>query len=142
MTLPIWPTAELPRPKRDGYARTYPDGRQSTKNDAGPPRGRLRFSAAPAFISLQFDMTHAQRARFMTFWTTDTVNGSKPFVVPDWTEISIPLLAADGTPLTTDAGTLLATDAWLLAMFSYDKPPSETIVGNGFRIAVQLTILP
>lgn len=141
MTVPIWPT-ELPRPNRAGYGRTLPDGRSSTRPEAGPPRVRRRFSAAPSPMTLVFDMTLDQRARFHLFWSEDTAGGSLPFWMADWTLDGHVLSTDDGSVLTTDSGADITIDTAMLVMFATDQAPAETIVGLKYRFTVQLSIMP
>lgn len=141
MTVPWYPDT-LPRPRRDGHSRTLADGRQATKNDAGPPRVRRRFSSAPAAMQMVIDLTLDQRMRFFRFWEEDTRFGSLPFWMLDWATDGVALMAETGDVLTDEFGRPLAIDAVLLCMFGTDQPPAETLIGVDFRVSFQLSILP
>lgn len=141
MTLSWYPD-ELPRPRRDGYSRTLADGRQATKNESGPPRVRRRFSSAAAAMQMVVDLTVDQRMRFFRFWEEDTVLGSKPFWMPDWTVAGIELGTEAGDVITDETGRPLVIEAVLLCMFGTEQPPAETVLGVDFRVSFQLAILP
>ncbi len=139
--IPIWP-ASLTRPMRSGWAHALADGRQSTRPEAGPPRVRRRFSAAVSTIQMAIDLSLDQRQLFNGFWRDTTRGGSLPFWIPDWTLDGVALTTEDGSGLLTEAGAPLLVSAWHLAMFGTDQPPSETVVGVRFRIAISLSIMP
>jgi len=127
---------------KSSYARTLPDGRQSTKNDAGPPRVRLRFSSATATIQMSIEVDIDARGRFYRFWNEDTARGSLPFLMTDWPIDGQTIANEDGDTLTTEDGDALILEAALLLMFGTDQPPSETPVGANWRIVFPLTIMP
>lgn len=141
MTNPSWP-AELPPPLRDGYGSVLPDARTATKPEAGPPRVRRRWSVAVATRQMTIDVTADQRARFWRFWLGDTVGGSLPFWVPDWTVDGAPMADASGSPLTTAAGAEIALAKRDLVMFGTSQPPSEAPVGVRWRITFQILVMP
>lgn len=141
MTIPQWPST-LPRPTRASYAATAPDGRLSTKMEAGPPRVRRRYSSAAATRQMAIVATGDQRARFWRFWGEDTVGGSLPFFVPDWTRDGVALTTETGAVLTLADGTPILIAATQLALFGTEQPPSEAMVGVEFRITFQLMIMP
>ncbi len=141
MSVPTYPD-DLPRPRRDGYSQTLPDGRLATKRDAGPPRVRRRFSAAPGVLQMVIDLTLDQRARFWRFWEEDAGGGSLPFWMPDWVLEGAGLMTGSGEGLTDEAGRSLVIDADLLCMFGTEQAPTETVSGVTFRLSFPLTILP
>jgi len=139
--MPSWPS-ELPRPRRDGYVSVLPDGRTSTKTEAGPPRVRRRFSAAVATRQMAIDVTADQRLRFWRFWREETVGGSLPFLVPDWTVDGVTITTEGGADLTDANGAPLLVAAVDVAMFATSQPPSEAPIGVDWRITFQLSVMP
>lgn len=141
MTIPIWPS-DLPRPRRDGYGSVLPDGRSSTQPEAGPPRVRRRFSAAVATRQLTIDVDADGRMRFWRFWREDTVGGSLPFWIPDWTLEGLPIGDEAGTALATETGMPITIATRDLVLFATSQPPSEAPIGVRWRISLQLSVMP
>ncbi len=140
MTMLSWPD-DLPRPDRGGFQGEASDGRRSTPLDAGPPRVRLRFSAAATSIAMAITVTADQRARFERFWRQESRGGSRAFVMTDWRFDGHDIASSDGPALTTEAGAPLRIEARQLAMFA-DGRPREVPVGNGWRISFSVLWLP
>lgn len=138
----IWPAALPQRVNRNGYSRTYGDGRRFTPSDAGPLRVRRRFSLAAQPVSASVTLTDAQLARFEAFWNGDTRGGSLPFWFPDQVRGGIPLTTVSGTPLRTAAGELLVTSAWWLVLFGQTPPQDSNVGANQWLVQFQLSVLP
>jgi hypothetical protein len=136
----LWPI-DLPRPMRSGYQRGLPDGRLSTRPEAGPPRMRRRFSSAVSPMATTFTLTLDQRMRFWRFWE-EVGGGTLPFVAPDWTLDGQTITDGSGLVITDDAGSPILVTAPALMMFAGDQAPSESLVGVEYRITVQFSILP
>jgi hypothetical protein len=140
MTVPLYPS-NLPRPLRQGFQVTFPDGRQQTQPEVGPPRTSLRFSSAATPVAMVTDLTRDQLARFWRFWSEDTSGGALPFLIADPTANDWPLLSADGEALTTGDGTPILISAWWLVVFGR-QPPIEVPVGIRFRLQFSLMVMP
>lgn len=142
MTLPRWPS-DLPRPDRQGFQVSVPDGRLATRPEAGPPRVRRRFSAAATPMQMTIRVDADQRARFERFWGEDLSRGSLPFLMPDWRFDGHGLrTGTGGGGLVTAAGGRLIIAAWVLVMFATDQAPAQTPEGVGWRIVASFSILP
>jgi hypothetical protein len=141
MTIPFWPDP-LPRPLRQGWQRTLQDGRQSTKNDAGPPRVRRQYSSAVSPIAMTIDVSLADRERFNRFWEIDTKGGSLPFWIIDPTLDGVALMDDASTIITDDTGAPILVEAWWLVLFDTQSPPAETVMGVRYRINFGLMVMP
>ncbi len=140
MTIPFWPD-QLPRPMRQGWQRTLPDGRLSTKNDGGPPRVRRQYSSAVSPVAMTIDVSIDGRECFNRFWE-ETVGGSQPFLVPDPTLTGIGLMDDSGNPITDDDGNQLVIEDWWLVLFDTQSAPAETVIGVRYRINFGLMVMP
>ncbi len=141
MTIPFWPD-QLPRPMRQGWQKTLPDGRQSTKNDAGPPRVRRQYSSAVSPVAMTIDVSLDDRECFNRFWEIDTIGGSLPFWIIDPTLDGVPLMDELGDVLQDDAGNAILMEEWWLVLFDTQSPPAETVIGVRFRINFGLMVMP
>lgn len=134
-----WPS-DLPRPERNSWQRSYQDGRRKSQGDAGPTRYRRKLSRTAKLVTLSVMLTRSKKGLFDRFFEEDCLLGTRRFRMPDPTTDNWPLLAADGTPLLTGAGVpLLAARQWLCAWG--DQMPTETIVGNEFRMSFSIQVI-
>lgn len=78
-----WPAALPQTPLQQGFAEELPRLSITTQMDAGPAKVRRRFTAGVTKYNMQFDLTTAQRATFITFYETTTFGGSVRFDFPD-----------------------------------------------------------
>lgn len=140
MTIPFWPD-QLPRPMRQGYQKTLSDGRQSTKNDGGPPRVRRQYSSAVSPVAMTIDVSLDGKECFNRFWETDTAGGSLPFWVIDPTLDGVPLMDDTGAIITDDTDAPILMDAWWLVLFD-TQAPAETVIGVRYRINFGLMVMP
>lgn len=140
MTLPSYP-AELPKPLQDGYQVARGDGRIMSRNDAGPPNIRGRYSAVVNTVQFSTFLSRSQLARFDRFYLDDTKRGSLPFLIPDPGTNGWPLLSDDGSPLLTDEGTpILLAEIWLVTFGG--KLPVISNKATYWTVAFELTVLP
>lgn len=78
----VWP-ASLPTTLQvEGYQEEPPDTRLVTEMDAGPPKMRQRYTAAPRPLAGFITITRAQRVTLDAFFVTTLAGGALPF---DWT---------------------------------------------------------
>lgn len=138
--IPVWPT-ELPRPMRPGFSFGAGDGRLRTRSDSGPPRVARRYSQVPDLVSMTFDFSRAELARYDRFFADEIRKGTLPFLMPDPTTSGWPLLTDDGVPLLTDEGVpLLLEDTWLVMLA--DEMPRRSVAGVRFRLELSLAVMP
>jgi hypothetical protein len=79
----VWP-ASLPQTLlQASYRETLPRTKLRTEMDAGPPKMRRRYTAAPRPIQGTQNLTTTQVADLKTFHNTTVAGGSLPF---DWTD--------------------------------------------------------
>jgi len=78
-----WPASLPQNPLQQGFSEEMPKLSITTQMDAGPDKVRRRFTAGVTKYNLQFDLTTAQRATFITFYETTTLGGSVRFDFPD-----------------------------------------------------------
>jgi len=75
----VWPE-ELPQtPLYDGYQETFPNMVLRTQMDAGLPKMRRRFTAAPRPMKFQLSLTNEQAALLDEFFTSTCRGGSERF---------------------------------------------------------------
>ena len=140
MTLPSYP-AELPKPLQDGYQVARGDGRIVTRNDAGPPSIRSRFSSVVDTVQFSTFLSRSQWARFERFYVEDTKRGALPFLLPDPGTDGWALLTDDGSRLLTDDGTpILLAETWLVVFGS--KLPVITNKATYWTVSFEVTVLP
>lgn len=140
MSNPSYP-AELPPPMRQGFQVQRGDGRTITRQDAGPPNIRRRFSSVVDTIAFTTQLSRAQLARFDRFYEEDTKGGSLPFRMSDPMTDGWSLLIEDGAPLRTGAGVrLLVAKKWLVTFGQ--SLPATTVRGVTFTVTFQLWVLP
>jgi chitodextrinase len=79
----VWPTS-LPSvfQAQPGAVETAPDMMLETQMDAGPPKARRRFTAAPRPVTGTLVLTQAQRATLDSFYVNTLQGGVLPF---EWT---------------------------------------------------------
>lgn len=78
----VWPPS-LPSPKPSEFTETAVDVVVRTSMDAGVPKARRRFTAAPRPISATLTLTRAQVATLDTFFVDTLKGGALTF---DWTD--------------------------------------------------------
>lgn len=78
-----WPTSLPQTPLQEGFSEELPRVTITTPMDAGPAKVRRRFTAGVTKYTMEFDLTTAQRATFITFFETTTLGGSIKFDFPD-----------------------------------------------------------
>ncbi|MEB3417548.1 hypothetical protein ACFSDD_21035 [Salipiger marinus] len=140
MTYPVWP-AELPRPERNTWSRTWADPRLKRRGETGPPRWRRRFSAVPQTVSLSILLSRWQVAVFEQFWENQTRFGSTLFRMPDPTTDGWALLTPTGGPLLTPEGQpLLLSKLWTVSFG--DEAPVQSVVGIEFRFSFSIVVMP
>lgn len=140
MTLPLYPE-ELPRPLQDPYQLARGDGRIVSRNDAGPPNIRGRFSSVVDTVHFSTFLSRAQLARFERFYLEDTKRGAKPFLLADPGTDGWPLLADDGSPLLTeDSVPLLLAETWLVTFGG--KLPVITNRALHWTVTFEVSVLP
>ena len=117
MAIPVWPS-ELPQAfLRDGFKITQSDGRIFAKTDKGPPKVRRGATSVPRRVDAQILVDQTQRARFDTFWDTDTSGGVLPFTFPNPFGAGTWLVKFDeGSPATTPRGVYYSISFSLLVM--------------------------
>lgn len=126
-----------------GYGRSYEDAVKATDMDKGPPRTRLRTSAAPQMAQCALVLDVDRLARFRRFFRDETQFGSIPFLIRDQILDGLPIQTAVGAPLLTAGGQPLTIAARWLAMFMPGQPPQEgDAQGRKLRISFSLLILP
>ena len=81
MSTPEWP-ATLPQyPIRDALAETAPFPVVQAPVD-GPSLSRRRYTAAPAALTHQYNMSPTQFAAWETFYANDLKSGALSFIAP------------------------------------------------------------
>lgn len=141
MSNPVWPTADLPLPDREGFQIRPQDPRRKRQSDAGPPGYRRRFSARAKFVQMKMLLTRNQRAIFDRFYDDDCEMGTRAFWMPDPTTERWPLASTSGQLLLASPGTLLVMSGRWLCHWG-DEVPAETVVGTRFQKAFDLAVLP
>lgn len=135
-----WPST-LPRPLRESWQASPQDARLKRRTDNGPSGYRRKFSSSAKLVSLSIDVGRDGKAVFDNFFADECAKGSLPFYMPDPTTDGWPLLADGGAPLLTDEGVpLLLANIWL-CQFG-DSVPVETVIGNRFRVAFSIAVMP
>ncbi len=138
--IPTWPST-LPRPMRDSWQKSRQDARLKRRTDNGPNGYRRKFSSAAKLVTLSIEIGRDGLAVFDNFYEEECAKGSLPFYMPDPTTDGWPLLADDGAPLLTDEGVpLLLANIWL-CQFG-DSVPVDTVIGNRFRVAFSIAVMP
>lgn len=117
--MPSWPATLPDYVMADGYSESAPDNTIRSDMDVGPSKARRRGTSAPVPIVARLRLTAAQRAALLTFYRTDTLDGSLT-----WTWVH---------PVTRAAAT-----------FRFSKPPAFTAAARGQRYYadLELEILP
>ena len=140
MTLPSYP-AELPKPLSDGYQVARGDGRIMSRNDAGPPNIRGRYSAVVNTVQFSTFLSRSQLARFDRFYIEDTKRGAKPVLLPDPGTDGWAWLDEDELPVLDEGDVpMLLTETWLVTFGG--KPPVVTNKATFWTISFELTVLP
>lgn len=78
----VWPASLPQHAERDGFGRSFGDGRLTTPTEAGLPRTRRRFSYAPEPLQCAFQMSKAQLSTFKAFVSETLKGGTLPFAMP------------------------------------------------------------
>lgn len=141
MTLPSYPS-ELPPPRQQDYQLASGDGRTVSREDAGPPNVRRRFSAVANMVAFSTLLDRSELARFDRFYTEDTKQGTLPFLIPDPGTDGWPLLDDEGTPLLTDDGTAILAAATWVCLFGAQLPVRRAAGGLFWEVSFQLSVLP
>lgn len=140
MSVPTWPTS-LPRPMRRDWQAQVQDPRLSKSAETGPPAYRRRWSNTARLVQMTVDVSRDGKAEFERFVMRTTEHAALPFYMPDPTTDGWPLTDTAGVPLLTSEGQPLLASAMWLCLF--DQPfPTETIIGNRFRMAFAVAVLP
>lgn len=140
MTLPSWPST-LPRPTRAGYGSSLVDVRRPKPNDAKVPAFRRTTSLQPRVSDLTIVVSRSQKLTFDDFFAQATQNGTLPFVMPDMSLDTWPLLSDGGAPLHTEDGRPLLIAALKTCLFG-EKMPREAQRGLNFTISFQVVEMP
>ena len=126
----VWPLDLPQHVDKQSYRYQPGDGRLKSGSDTGGGKVRRRDSNPPALVTAQLTLNIPQKERLEIFWETDSAGGTLPF----W----FPAVGADGAPLTTGEGTVLAagTETLVTALrwfcrFDPDQPPPVFEVYNG-----------
>lgn len=77
-----WPSTLPQKVLQGGYSEGVGDGLLEYQPDTGPPMTRLRTSANPRPIAVNFELTSAQLQTLIAFFTTTLIGGSLPFNFP------------------------------------------------------------
>lgn len=140
MTLPFYPD-ELPKPTQDGYQVARGDGRIMSRNDAGPPNIRRRYTSVINTVQFSTFLSRAQLARFDRFYVEDTKQGAKPFLLLDPGTDGWALLDDDGSPLLTeDSVPLLLAETWVVTFGG--KLPVITNRATHWTVSFEVAVLP
>lgn len=86
MAAATWPSGLPQIPLQDGFNEKEGKATIDTPMDAGPPKSRRRFTAAPMPVEMQFLMTKEQKLLFQTFYRDTIASGSLRFNFTDPTE--------------------------------------------------------
>lgn len=79
----VWPS-DLPQyVLQQGFSEQLGNAKIETQMEAGRPKTRRRYTAAPRQLSCVLACTAAQRASLITFYDTTLKSGSLPF---DWVD--------------------------------------------------------
>jgi hypothetical protein len=141
MPYPVWP-AELPQyPTPDGYQRGARDGRSFASMQNGPPKIRRKTSAAVKPVSLTYEMTTDELARFERFWEEDT-DGGLLFVMPDAVNHGQPLLTEAGEPILTEDGDPILISAWWLVAFGEEAYQVSPIGPLDYNVSFSVLVWP
>ena len=142
MAIPWYPI-ELPAPERAGYQFAYGDGRSASRNDAGPPSPRQRFSAVGDPISLQTQLARSELARFDRFFNEETRKGSRAFFMRDPLTDGWPALTAGGEPIVLPSGAPMLLAKTLLCLFGQGLPVTTPLPNSHFfMISFSVVVLP
>jgi hypothetical protein len=117
MAAPAWPSS-LPTQFLHGtYEEALPDGRIRTDMEVGPAKVRRRTTAAPRPMKGQMTLDNSQMGALSTFWTTDTVYGSRAFTM---------------------------THPWFgnTVLVRFVEAPSWTRIGDHVQVTFDLEVLP
>ena len=141
MSHPDWP-ADLPRPRRDGYAASRIDQRRRRATEIGAAEYRRELSLAPRPVALSIDCSRVQKQVFDRFFDHTCAGGTLYFRMPDWTEDGWPLLDEAGQPLLDENDVPLLSAAVVLCAWSRERMPEETMYGTRFLIGFEVEVMP
>ncbi|EFO33896.1 conserved hypothetical protein [Roseibium sp. TrichSKD4] len=135
-----WPD-DLPKPQRSSYQRQPQDPRLKRRRETGPPSFRRRFSSVAQFYGFSISVDRDQKAVFDQFYHHATLEGTRPFVMPDPTSDGWWLLDSGGERLLTPTGEPLLLSAPWICLFG-EQPPNETTRGIRFQISFPIVVMP